>query len=478
MTEAVDAFRAEYREAFGAHLVAGGEAGLRAAYEMGREAMAHRLSVLDLASVHHDVLVEALAAAEGPRDLRAAADAAALFFLEVLSTYEMVQRGFAEAHETARLEQQHSQQLRKLADASIAISAAGSLDELAERIGEQAVSVLDARRATVTVPPSTERTYPRGAAEPAPGAERLRAALARRNGTSLAVLEVIAAEGQTFSGNDESILTQLAQLAGVALENAELYDQERLVAETLQRRLLPDRLPDFPGVSMAWRYLPGWAGSNIGGDWYDALVLPDQRLALAVGDVIGKGIRAAAGMGQLRIALRAYAVEGHPAAEVIERLDRLFDELEEELATVVYLVYEPATGTVDYANAGHPPPLVVAPDGSTQFLRGALSPPLGCMVGARAGQASTAPAAGSTLVVYTDGLVERRGTDIERGLARLQEVAAAADTTHLDDFCDRLLEGMDAAERGDDIALLAVRLDARGASDAPAPGSRAGGPGR
>lgn len=463
MTDVTDAFRADYREAFAAHLVGGDEAALRTAYELGRAAMLRKLSVLDLAAIHHHVLVETLEAAAGPRDQRTAADAAAGFFLEVLSTYEMVQRGFAEARETAQVEQRHAAQLRRLADASVAITAAGSFDTLAGRIPEHAVGVLGVASATVQVRSATTepvvRTHPPDADTNA--ASTLRAMLERRDGSRFGVLEVRAAPGRVFTGNDEAILTQLAQLAGVALENAELYDQERLVAETLQRRLLPDRLPDFPGVVMASRYLPGWAGSDIGGDWYDALVLPDGRLALVVGDVVGKGIRAAAGMGQLRIAVRAYAIEGHAPGALVERLDQVLEEFEEELATVVYLVFDPSAGVVGYANAGHPPPLLLSADGAARYLRGALSPPLGCLAGAQGGEDTVEAAPGSTLVVYTDGLVERRGRDIERGLARLAGVAVAARDHDLGEFCDRLLDGMEATERGDDIALLAVRFGGR-----------------
>jgi serine phosphatase RsbU (regulator of sigma subunit) len=181
-----------------------------------------------------------------------------------------------------------------------------------------------------------------------------------------------------------------------------------------------------------------------------------------VGDVMGKGIQAAAGMGQLRIALRAYAIEGHGPAEVLQRLDQLLEGLEEELATAVYLALDPATGALVYARAGHPPPMIVSPDGTTELLREGLAPPLGCMIDVQCVEDRTTIAPGAVLVVYTDGLIERRGTNIEHGLSRLRAVAATADLGDLDGFCTTLLDGMDADDRGDDIALLAVRFDGIG----------------
>jgi hypothetical protein len=457
----LDTFREEYRAAFTEYMRAGSEAGLRAAYELGRTAMLRKLSVLDIAAIHHEVLFSALGEAPSSVILAGAAEAGSTFVLEVLATYEMVQRGLAEAHETARLEQQHAQQLRRLADASLAISAAGTVEEIARRIPEQAVRVVGGAAATATVETARHgrvvQTFPSDR-EAGNDDVRVKAALVRRNGSRLGGIEVFADAGWTFTSNDEPILAQLAQVAGVALENAELYEQERLVAVTLQQRLLPGDLPQFPGVTLVWRYLPGWGGIDIGGDWYDAMALPGQRLALIVGDVMGKGIRAAAGMGQLRVALRAYAIEGHSPAVVIQRLDQVVEELEEELATVVYLEYDPATAALRYANAGHPPPLLIAPDGSARMLTDGLSPPLGCLLGQVTAEAKVEVEPGSTLVVYTDGLVERRGADLELGLARLREVAAAGDRTDLDEFCDLVLAEMDADNRGDDIALLAARL--------------------
>jgi hypothetical protein len=453
-------FRREYEAAFVAHLTGADEAGLRDAYELGRAAMVRQLSVLDIAAIHHEVLFDTLRS-PGEVVLEAVAAEGSRFVLEVLATYEMVQRGAVEAHETARIEHEHAEQLRRLADASVAITAAGTVDEIAQRLPELAVRVIGADRATVKATSARgpcEHAYPPDAPDD-PDAPRLPAPLIRRNGTSLGQLDVVGRRGGRFTDKDEALLVQLAQLAGVALENVELYEQERLVGETLQRALLPSRLPTLDGVSTAWRYLPGWGDSDVGGDWYDVLQLPDGNIGLVVGDVMGKGIQAAAGMGQLRIALRAYAIEGHGPAEVLQRLDQVLEGLDEEFATAVYLTLAPDTGDVCYARAGHPPPLLISPDGTSELLRGGLAPPLGCMLGVTCEEDAAAVGPGSLLLAYTDGLVERRGTNIERGLEQLQKVAATGDTADLDAFCDHLLEGMDAAGRSDDIALLAVRFE-------------------
>lgn len=462
MREALQAFRSAYRAAFTAHLTGADEAGLRAAYELGRTAMVRRLSVLDLAAIHHEVLLGALAATE---DLERATTSASTFFLEVLATYEMVQRGADEAHQSARMEHQHAEQLRRLADASVAINAAGSIQEIAEVVPELAARVLETASATVAVGSGVGtggehvRSYPPDAHGDDGVSARLHAPLVRRNGSRLGRLEVVARTGATFTGKDQALLTQLAQVAGVALENAELYVAEQLVAETLQRKLLPRQLPTLSGVSMTWRYLPGWQDRDIGGDWYDALALEGDEVGFVVGDVMGKGVKAAAGMGQLRIALRAYAIEGHSPAAVIERLDQIVDDLEEDLATAVFLRLAPATGRLRYASAGHPPPLLIHADGSSDFLRGGLAPPLGCMLGADCTEDTVIVEAGATVLLYSDGLVERRGIDIQLGFDKLQDVVAGGDPSDLEAFCDHVLGGMDADRRGDDIALLAVRRD-------------------
>ncbi len=240
-----------------------------------------------------------------------------------------------------------------------------------------------------------------------------------------------------------------------------VYAREHRIAEALQRSLLPEKLPEIEGLELAARYLPAGTETAIGGDWYDAMELPDGRVALVVGDVVGHGLRAAAIMGQLRTASRAYAQVEPSPAEVLARLNRLFMGSEQEgMATVLYLVLDRDNGRVVFTNAGHPPPLVLEPDGP-RFLEGGRSVPVGAADPAvfREGEDTVAP--GSTLLLYTDGLVERRDVPLERRLNQLAAAAGAAGGAaggELPDLCGRIVSAvLGRSEPGDDVALLAVR---------------------
>lgn len=236
-----------------------------------------------------------------------------------------------------------------------------------------------------------------------------------------------------------------------------VYEREHRVAETLQRSLLPEMLPDIDGVALSARYLPAGTGTAIGGDWYDALELDDGRVALVVGDVVGHGLRAAATMGQLRNAFRAYAlVEPSPAAAVA-RIDRLLAHGGGgAMATLLYLILDRDTGEIAFTSAGHPPPLLLTPDGP-RFLEEGRSVPVGATDPAAFREHRETLPPGSTLLLYTDGLVERREVAFDRRLAQLAAAATAAQGD-LERLCDsvvgELLGGMEPA---DDVALLAVR---------------------
>lgn len=237
----------------------------------------------------------------------------------------------------------------------------------------------------------------------------------------------------------------------------EVYEREHTIAETLQRSLLPERLPRIEGLEIAARYLPAGRGAAIGGDWYDALERPDGRVALVVGDVVGHGLRAAAVMGQLRNAFRAYGLAESSPAEVMARVNRLVMSGEEDvMATVLYLVLERETGEVEFASAGHPPPLVLAPDG-VAFLEGGRAVPIGAVDPGAFREATAVLPEDASLLLYTDGLVERRDEPLER---RLDALADAADRAEggLEGLCDSVLAGViGQGEPGDDVALLAVR---------------------
>jgi PAS domain S-box-containing protein len=259
-----------------------------------------------------------------------------------------------------------------------------------------------------------------------------------------------------WTADEESLLILMADRAGIAIANARAYEHELGTVETLQRSLLPADLPSLDSVAVAARYRPG--GAKVGGDWYDALELGDGSLGVAMGDVVGHGLGAAALMAQLRHATRAYALEGHPPGAVLDRLDRLVRSLEGgQMATLLYLLVEPDRSSVRLASAGHVPPLLIGPDGKGNFLDGAPDPPLGILETKSHGEVEIELEAGSTLVLYTDGLVEQRGVSIDAGLEVLR--AAAADPGEDPEaLCDRLMDAMlEVHEPRDDIALLALR---------------------
>jgi PAS domain S-box-containing protein len=237
----------------------------------------------------------------------------------------------------------------------------------------------------------------------------------------------------------------------------EVYQREHRIAETLQRSLLPERLPPIDGLELAARYLPGARGAAVGGDWYDVLERPDGRVALVVGDVAGHGLRAAASMGQLRNAFRAYGLVESSPAEVVARINRLvMSGVEQVMATVLYLVLDRETGEVAFSAAGHPPPLVLAPDGP-RFLEGGRSVPIGAADAAVFREATAILPPGSSILLYTDGLVERRDIPLHERLNTLAEVAGTAGD-ELGELCEIVIsQVLGDAEPSDDVALLAVR---------------------
>jgi PAS domain S-box-containing protein len=244
-----------------------------------------------------------------------------------------------------------------------------------------------------------------------------------------------------------------------------VYEREHRIAETLQRSLLPEKLPEIEGLELAARYLPAGKGAAIGGDWYDAMELRDGRVAVVVGDVVGHGLRAAAVMGELRTATRAYALVDTEPAEIMARLNRLVvTGGGEAMATVLYLVLDRDTGEVTFTSAGHPPPLVLGPTGAPRFLEGGRSVPVGATEAVVFREGADVLEPGSTLLLYTDGLVERRDAPLED---RLAELAAAASGRaapgeggegELEELCDEVVARvLERREPADDVALLAVR---------------------
>jgi serine phosphatase RsbU (regulator of sigma subunit)/integral membrane sensor domain MASE1/anti-sigma regulatory factor (Ser/Thr protein kinase) len=234
--------------------------------------------------------------------------------------------------------------------------------------------------------------------------------------------------------------------------------REHQIAETLQRSLLPDRIPDIPGVAVAARYVPATADMRVGGDWYDVIQLRGGLIGLAIGDVAGHGLQAAAAMGQLRMAVRAYAAQDPSPVAVMNGLHGLVSGLPMvEMVTLLYLVYDPETGTVRFTNAGHPPALVIG-NGDTRYLDGGLAPPLGVVAHWDYAEATQDLSPGATLLLYTDGLVERRTLSIQQGLDWLISQASGNESADVDALCDHLLSALPGNGMViDDIALVALQ---------------------
>lgn len=274
-------------------------------------------------------------------------------------------------------------------------------------------------------------------------------------GRSVGVLSLLSDE--PYSEPDVDYAVDLGRRAALALDNANQYAFQRDLAVTLQRSLLPRQLATGPGFTAAARYLPGAQGTQVGGDWYDAIEVEDG-LVLVVGDVMGRGVRAAAQMGQLQATVRAYALDGHGPAAILTRLDKVVLTVEDlHFTTCVVVHLDPVRRTAVLASAGHLPPLLVCADGTASLLELDPGLPLG-VGGATFVEREVQLGAGALLLLYTDGLVESRDSPVDSGLARLL-AAMSAPVDDIEQVCDRVLAalGRDGGH-DDDTALLAVQL--------------------
>jgi serine phosphatase RsbU (regulator of sigma subunit)/anti-sigma regulatory factor (Ser/Thr protein kinase) len=277
-------------------------------------------------------------------------------------------------------------------------------------------------------------------------------------GRVLGVLHVGSLTHREFSENDRDLLQLAADRAALAIDHAEMYEQRR-VAEALQRTLLPQELVGVAGFEVAARYLPAAPASSLGGDWYDVFPLSSGLVGIAVGDVVGHGLPAAALMAQLRTALRAYAFDGHAPSQVVDRLNRILGFLSPAtMTTAMYLVVDPENELVRMVSAGHPPPLVIAPDGDAYYLPTTGGVALGASRASRYNELECALPSGSTIVLYTDGVVEIRGESLDDGLERLREIASRGHES-VEALCDTIIAEMVVDGRPpDDVALLAARV--------------------
>ncbi|MEA2295434.1 MAG: hypothetical protein QOE86_3073 [Solirubrobacteraceae bacterium] len=283
-------------------------------------------------------------------------------------------------------------------------------------------------------------------------------------GRAVGALLLSATRERAFGPDERALAGALAAQAGQALERARLFEAERRVSVTLQRSLLPAGLPEIAGFEVAVRYEPA-AGLEAGGDFYEVVPLADGSIGIAVGDVVGRGAHAAAAMGQLRSALRAFAQVGESPGAVLTRLSAFAETVDGAMAaTAVVGRLRPDTGELRYACAGHPWPMLVHADGTVELLKEGRGVPLACLSDPVFPEGIAHLRPGSTLLLYTDGLTERRGTDVDTVLGRLAAVAGEAARAPVGDLLDRALAGTGEEPPADDVALVAVRRSGGGTS--------------
>jgi serine phosphatase RsbU (regulator of sigma subunit) len=412
-----------------------------------------------------------------------------------LATAARVQRDLLDAERVARAETERARRLLTfLGDASASITASLSLTDILRRLeellvpdfaqhvdtwifgegddGEDPDGVRD-RTTAAAVAARTGRPQ-HAAAHPGelPGVDDLPPsklfpeqpvlAIPLMSRGLLGVLTLTSA-GPRFDPDTSVMLVELARRVGIALDNARRYEQYRDTAETLQRAQLTE-LPTRDGLLLAARYLPATRGLNIGGDWYDAFLQPDGSLLAVIGDVTGHGLHAAVVMGQLRTALRAYAVENASPAEILTRLHGMLRHLQPELyATAMIARFRPGDPEVVWASAGHLPAVVRGDDGTVRVLDAKPGVMLGIPVPYVYADHQAELPAGSTLALYTDGLVERRSQGIDPGIARLGDMLGSLSTPELEQDLEAVADGLlepllHNSERDDDVCLLLCHL--------------------
>lgn len=242
----------------------------------------------------------------------------------------------------------------------------------------------------------------------------------------------------------------------LASENRRLYGEQRGIAQTLQHALLPERLPQITGMQASARYEAGEEGVEIGGDWYDVIALDDHRAMAVVGDVSGRGLRAATTMASLRYAIRSYAVQDDPPTAILSKLSDLLSVNDDrQLATVLCATVDLGRQQITIASAGHLPPLLIR-DGHGEYVTLDVGLPVGVRTGASYSPTTVEAPPGATLLAFTDGLVETRGASIDDGLARLR-TAAGADGSDLTELLGRVLRELRPEPGDDDIAILGLR---------------------
>ena len=368
-----------------------------------------------------------------------------------------------------------AQQVSALQEVTAALSSAIGVDAVADALLGAATGALGASAGTLWLDRPAEGLQPAGSTGESPGEAALPAAgvvLHERAAVPVAGRVVVPLHGSTVlqgvlslvsrsgAGDDPldlEVLTAVGQQAGLALDRAQLHEQNANVAHELQRSLLAVSPPADGRFSVATVYRPGVEMLEVGGDWYDVFLAEDGVLSVVVGDVVGRGLGAASAMGQLRSAVRAVAGPDVGPARLLSRLDRFVDQVEAAgMATLAYAELELATGLVRYACAGHPPPVLLPADGEPRLLWDGRSTPLGAFVHPQSrGQATLQLTPGDRLLLYTDGLVERRDRSLDEGLDRLVSAAAQVAEVPLGEAVRTLTSTLLDDERGrDDVCVL------------------------
>ena len=405
----------------------------------------------------------------------------ALGDLAAACSAELVQRGLRQDAAAAAERADHlARRSRVLLGLSEALSSTHTVEDVAAAVRRIAVEQLGCRDAGISLEPAVsprpqQRRRPPGRAGsvPASAGTQVSVPLSAR-GAALGVLALQWEDQHLLSPEDRLTVTALAAYTTEALDRAVLLGQRQTALVTLQRSLLAP-LPAATGLTLAARYRPAARQDQVGGDWYDALVVPSGAVALVVGDVVGHDLAAAAMMGQVRTMLRTFACAvDEPPSGTVARLDRAMGDLAlSGMATLVLARLEPEPTTPDdagpgcrllsWTNAGHPSPVLVTPDGTARLLERSSDhdPMIGVVPGCPRTDERTVVEPGSTLLFYTDGLVERRDEGLDTGLTRLLRAASRHSAEELDAFLDAVVAEAGPATLSDDVALLAVRLDRR-----------------
>jgi hypothetical protein len=468
---AVHAFDERYQQAFETYLCSGDETHLAPAYDLGRSAVGDQLSLLELAEAHRRAL-ERFVLGEADADRRSLlAERGADFLRESLAAFEIAHRGFLEVQEVARIEHEHARQLQSVAEVSVALNASLPVEDVLDLVTAEARHVLDGAyaHAYVELPGSGQRLTAASGAQPAPGSaaareQPLHAGLVGQRGAALGAIEVLGAQDPDTGA--EAILIQLAQVASAAITNAQLYGHEREIAETLQRSLLPQRLPRIDGLDIDARYCAAGDGMVVGGDFYDVFRTNGTAWGVAIGDVCGKGPHAAALTALVRYTLRAAALwESRPERVMAMLNAAILDQRSDyRFCTALYgqlTLQDDGSALVDFVTCGHPLPIVVRADGTVENV-GTHSTVLGVVHDPRIHADTTRLAPGDLLILHTDGVTEvrRRGREVF-GHEQLMTLVASLPGLSAAKAAERVEDAVLHASGGpprDDLAVLAIRI--------------------